>query len=101
MFAVDLLRGHVGVRADGHAGRRESRSVHVPGDAEVAEDEFFNAGLSVHPKEQVGRFQISMDNAVFVSVVEGVTDLLSVLDNLLPRERAFAFQQFGQRAAAR
>ena len=92
-LALPLFGGHVGGRARDRARHREARAAEDERDAEVGEHD-----LPFGVEHDVGRFQVSVDHAARVGVVNGVGERGEEAGGLLGTEApAFrrALLQFG------
>lgn len=85
--ADDLFRRHVGVGANGLSRVRDIRHPEIAGDAEIAK---FN--LAILRDKQIRRFQVAMDDAIVVGVLQGRRHLPRDGDRFLPGQSAGIFE---------
>jgi len=71
LTAGRLLRGHIGDGADHHAGAGEAASIQGDRQAEVAD-----LGRPIDGEPDVARFQIPVDDAMGMGVLQGLANLV-------------------------
>ena len=82
-LAFDLLRRHVVGRADHAARHRQARAAKELGDPKVGQ-----LHRAVRRQQQIGRFQIAVNHAVVVSVLQRRANLDADVHDLAPGEAA-------------
>src|SRR5208282_525578 len=95
ILAARLLRRHVGDGTDGRSGAGEERFVHRGGgtdggsgmggriDGALGQSEIENLGLVAAGHENVGGFDVAVDDSLGVGGVESVGDLRAEIEQLL------------------